>query len=160
MSLRPRPGRGQPTVPRRVGALLAGAVAASLLTAVPARADEPEPPVPMVSIVSGADSQYGLTADHSAVYQRSSASPDWSRIGGPASHLYTSGNTLYATNPRSGDIHQYNRARGTWTRIGGPGADFAGTRDRLYGASPDHSGVYAYTGTPGSWFRIGGPLAP
>ncbi|MFJ8193983.1 hypothetical protein ACIQ8D_30125, partial [Streptomyces sp. NPDC096094] len=102
---------------------------------------------------------YGVSPDHSGVYEYTGSGHEWRKVRGATSRIYTSGSTLYATDLR-GDIHQYDRAHNTWKRIGGPGADFAATRTRLYGASPDHSGVYAYTGTPGVWHRIGGPLAP
>ncbi|MER7789617.1 hypothetical protein [Streptomyces sp. NPDC097640] len=156
MSLLPHRGRGRPTALRRIGALLAGAVVASLLTAAPALADEPEPPVPMVSVVSVADSQYGLAADRSAVYQRSSAGPGWNRVGGPAKDIYAGGAGLFATNPDTGDLYRYDGTPQGWTPIGGPGADFAVTDDRVYGLAPDQSGIYQWSQDAPVWTRIGG----
>ncbi|MDT0615353.1 hypothetical protein [Streptomyces lancefieldiae] len=99
---------------------------------------------------------YGISPDHSAVYEYTGRGDRWVKVRGRTSRIYTSAGTLYATDLRGGDIHRYDRARGTWKRVGGPGAEFAATAKRLYGISPDHSAVYEYTGRGDRWVKVRG----
>ena len=83
---------------------------------------------------------------------------EWEQIGGPAMTLITGENSLFATNPDSGDIYKYNNSPHNWTRIGGPGSMFvAGLGDRLCGLSPNKDAIYKYNNSPHNWTRIGGP---
>lgn len=80
----------------------------------------------------------------------------WQPIGGPAADIYAAENSLYATNPTTGDLYRFDRSPFSWTKIGGPGRMFAvGDDDHLYGLALDGSAVFQYLGVPGRWMRIG-----
>ncbi|ADI07113.1 hypothetical protein SBI_03992 [Streptomyces bingchenggensis BCW-1] len=155
MSLLPHRGRERPTVLRRIGALLAGAVAASLLTAAPARADEPPQPVPLTSVVADADRVYALAADHSAVYERQGDAAAWNRIGGSAKDIYVGGAGLFATAHRRLKLFRYDGTPEAWTEVGGPGAAFAFGADRVYGITPDGTAVNEWSPDNRTWTKIG-----
>ncbi|MFJ8770350.1 hypothetical protein, partial [Streptomyces clavifer] len=92
---RSRAGRA-PTILRRVGVVLAGALTAGILSAFPALADEPTAaagtPVPLGSVTATADDQlFALAADHTAVYRYNGRGTDWTKVGGPAQDLYAGG---------------------------------------------------------------------
>ncbi|MFI0733325.1 phospholipase A2 [Streptomyces sp. NPDC021225] len=135
--------------------------AATLVIGIPAYADTQQPasgePVAMGQIVSAEDSVYALAEDNSAVYEWSSDTVNWQKVGGPAKDLYASADAVYATDPATGDLNKYNGEPGQWSRIGGAGADFAATSEHLYGIGPDGTGVWEYTGQGDAWTKVGGP---
>ncbi|WP_432589191.1 phospholipase A2 [Streptomyces sp. HD1123-B1] len=135
--------------------------AAALAIGVPAQADpSPAPssePLSIGKIVAAEDSVFALAADHSAVYEWSSDTVNWRKVGGRTKDLYASADTLYATDPVTGDISEYGGEPHQWARIGGPGATFASSGEHLYGISPDGSGVWEYTGKGDVWTKVGGP---
>ncbi|MEU9046565.1 MULTISPECIES: hypothetical protein [unclassified Kitasatospora] len=118
---------------------------------------------PGAQFAATADHLYGVSPDHTGLYEYTGIPGVWDRVRGTTDRIYTSRSTLYATDPVTaetpGDIHQYDRERRSWTRIGGPGATFTATDKQLYGVSPDHTAIYQYTGTPGTWTKVGGPVA-
>ncbi|MFJ8623688.1 phospholipase A2 [Kitasatospora sp. NPDC093550] len=98
---------------------------------------------------------YGLAPDKSAVMEYTGTPWKWKPVGDAAGRLY-SGNTLYATNPATGDLYKHN-GNGKWNRIGGPGATFTEADNRVYRLSPDHRTVFHYTGTGDAWESLGAP---
>ncbi|MFF2174762.1 tectonin domain-containing protein [[Kitasatospora] papulosa] len=157
---RPRAARA-PTILRRVGVVLAGALTAGILSAFPALADEPNPagaPVPLGSITATGDDQlFALAADHSAVYRYNGQGTDWTKVGGPAKDLYAGGAGLFATNQDTGKVFKYGGTPDAWSQIGEAGADFAVTGDHLYALNPDRTAVYEWSGQGTQWAKIGGP---
>ncbi|MGW2183453.1 tectonin domain-containing protein [Streptomyces sp. NPDC001732] len=156
---RSRPGRTL-TVLRRIGVVMAGVVAAGVLSSFPALADEASAsaPVPLGSVTATGDDQlFGLAADHSAVYRWNGQGSDWTKVGGPAQDLYAGGAGLFATAPETGKVFKYDGTPEAWSQVGEPGADFAVTNDRLYGLAPDRSAVYEWTGHGTQWAKVGGP---
>ncbi|WP_330321403.1 DNA/RNA non-specific endonuclease (plasmid) [Streptomyces clavifer] len=158
---RSRTGR-TPTVLRRVGVVLAGALTAGILSAFPALADEPTTaagtPVPLGSVTATADDQlFALAADHTAVYRYSGQGTDWTKVGGPAETLHAGGAGLFATSPDTGKVFKYDGTPEAWSQIGEAGADFAVTGDRLYALNPDRTAVYEWSGQGTQWAKVGGP---
>ncbi|MFD7972865.1 DNA/RNA non-specific endonuclease [Streptomyces clavifer] len=158
---RSRTGR-TPTVLRRVGVVLAGALTAGILSAFPALADEPTAaagtPVPLGSVTATGDDQlFALAADHTAVYRYNGQGTDWTKVGGPAQDLYAGGAGLFATNPDTGKVFKYDGTPEAWSQIGETGADFAVTGDRLYALNPDRTAVYEWSGQGTDWAKVGGP---
>ncbi|WP_415925301.1 phospholipase A2 [Streptomyces sp. ME19-01-6] len=155
---RTRSAVGQLSAAKKVLFLLG---AAALAIGTPAQAEPPQTasaePIAMGQIVSAKDSVYALAADHSAVYEWSSDTVNWQKVGGAAKDLYASTDTVYATDPATGDIHKYNGEPDQWTRIGGPGTTFAATSEHLYGISPEGGGVWEYTGQGDTWTKVGDP---
>ncbi|ARF83349.1 hypothetical protein ACIG0C_36460 [Kitasatospora aureofaciens] len=114
---------------------------------------------PGAQFAATADRLYGVSPDHSGIYEYTGTPGVWNRVRlAGTDRILTSAGTLYAVDTAAtavgGDIHQYDAASGRWTRIGGPGAQFAATADHVFGVSPDHTGLYEYTGTPGVWDRV------
>ncbi|MEV5672834.1 NucA/NucB deoxyribonuclease domain-containing protein [Streptomyces sp. NPDC052503] len=157
---RSRTGR-TPTVLRRVGVVLAGALSAGVLSAFPALADEPDPagaPVPLGSVTATGDDQlFALAADHSAVYRYNGQGTEWTKVGGPAQDLYAGGAGLFATARDTGKVFKYDGTPEAWSQIGEAGADFAVTGDRLYALNPDRTAVYEWSGQGTQWAKVGGP---
>lgn len=158
---RSRAGRA-PTILRRVGIVLAGALTAGILSAFPALADEPTAaagtPVPLGSVTATGDDQlFALAADHSAVYRYNGQGTDWTKVGGPAETLHAGGAGLFATNPDTGKVFKYDGTPEAWSQIGEAGADFAVTGDRLYALNPDRTAVYEWSGQGTQWAKVGGP---
>ncbi|MFD8787881.1 hypothetical protein [Kitasatospora sp. NPDC059599] len=119
---------------------------------------------PGAQFAATADHLYGVSPDHSAVYEYTGNPGVWDRVRlAGTDRIYTSRSTLYITDPVTtgtrGDIWQYDRERRTWTRIGGPGASFLATDTHLYGVSPGHTGIYENTGRGDTWTKISGPVA-
>ncbi|MFE7129524.1 phospholipase A2 [Streptomyces sp. NPDC057638] len=167
---RSRPPGEPPTIVRRVGLLLAGALTAGLLTAIAAAAaDDPPTALAPVAPVSAAsapvslgqisatpdDRLFALAADHSAVYEHSDRG--WTKVGGPAQDLYVGGAGVFVTEPETGKINKYDGEADHWTHVGEAGADFAVTSDRLYGLTPDRTAIFEWTGQGTDWTKIGGP---
>ncbi|MCZ4103019.1 DNA/RNA non-specific endonuclease, partial [Streptomyces sp. H39-C1] len=112
--------------------------------------------------IAGSSGQFAVTGEH--LYRLTPHDgigewhgDTWTKIGGPAGHIYAGRAGLFATNPDTGDLYQYNGKPDKWTRIGGPGATFAVGHDHVYRLSPDHTAVYEWTGKGTAWTRIGGP---
>jgi len=100
---------------------------------------------------------YRIDDGGGAVSRYHRLSGQWTQIGGPAGEIYAAANSLYATNPQSGDLYQYDDSASSWTRIGGAGKMFAvGDDDHLYGLAPDGGAVFQYLGVPNRWMEIGG----
>jgi hypothetical protein len=98
---------------------------------------------------------YGLTPNRQAVYRYTGTS--WTRIGGPAAHIYAGGGTdqILATAPSAGDVYRYFATTGSWERIGGPGATFTITDDGVvYGLTTNHRSIWRYSGTGTSWTKV------
>lgn len=157
---RSRTGR-TPTVLRRVGVVLAGALTAGILSAFPALADEPNPagaPVALGSVAATGDNQlFALAADHSAVYRYNGQGTDWTKVGGPAETLHAGGVGLFATARDTGKVFKYDGTPEAWSQIGEAGADFTVTNDRLYALNPDRTAVYEWSGQGTQWAKVGGP---
>lgn len=155
-----RPGR-TPTVLRRIGVVVAGALSAGILASFPAQADEPAPagaPIALGSVTATGDDQlFALAADKSAVYRYNGQGTDWTKVGGPAESLHAGGAGLFATARDTGKIFKYDESPDAWSHIGEAGADFAVTNDRLYALNPDRTAVYEWSRQGTDWTKIGGP---
>ncbi len=95
--------------------------------------------------------RYRLTYDWHLVWSK------WKLIGGAASEIHASGDTIYATSPASGDIYRFEPETGNWGKIGGAGSEFAATNEDLFGLASDKSAVHRFTGDPSRWEKVGGP---
>ncbi|MFD0280004.1 phospholipase A2, partial [Kitasatospora sp. NPDC127111] len=115
--------------------------------------------VTMAKVVASGEGAYVLPKDGSGVYQWSPGRVAWRKVGGPAKNLYAGMDTVYATNPDTGDVWRYNGKPNDWTRISGPVADLAATNKHLYKIPADRSGVWEYTGPGDKWRPVGGPAA-
>ncbi|MFJ1958555.1 DNA/RNA non-specific endonuclease [Streptomyces microflavus] len=155
-----RPGR-TPTVLRRIGVVVAGALSAGILASFPAQADEPAPagaPIALGSVTATGDDQlFALAADKSAVYRYNGQGTDWTKVGGPAESLHAGGAGFFATARGTGKVFKYDGSPDAWSHIGEAGADFAVTNDRLYALNPDRTAVYEWSGQGTDWTKIGGP---
>ncbi|MER7043071.1 DNA/RNA non-specific endonuclease [Streptomyces microflavus] len=156
-----RPGR-TPTVLRRIGVVVAGALSAGILASFPAQADEPAPagaPIALGSVTATGDDQlFALAADKSAVYRYNGQGTDWTKVGGPAESLHAGGAGLFATARDTGKVFKYDGSPDAWSHIGEAGADFAVTNDRLYALNPDRTAVYEWSRQGSTdWTKIGGP---
>ncbi|MFD8670881.1 DNA/RNA non-specific endonuclease [Streptomyces microflavus] len=155
-----RPGR-TPTVLRRIGVVVAGALSAGILASFPAQAGEPAPagaPIALGSVTATGDDQlFALAADKSAVYRYNGQGTDWTKVGGPAESLHAGGAGLFATARGTGKVFKYDGSPDAWSHIGEAGADFAVTNDRLYALNPDRTAVYEWSGQGTDWTKIGGP---
>ncbi|MEV7317341.1 tectonin domain-containing protein [Streptomyces microflavus] len=155
-----RPGR-TPTVLRRIGVVVAGALSAGILASFPAQADEPAPagaPIALGSVTATGDDQlFALAADQSAVYRYNGQGTDWTKVGGPAESLHAGGAGLFATARDTGKVFKYDGSPDAWSHIGEAGADFAVTNDRLYALNPDRTAVYEWSRQGTDWTKIGGP---
>ncbi|MER5278360.1 M64 family metallopeptidase [Streptomyces sp. NPDC002809] len=98
-----------------------------------------------------------LTPTRDAVYRYDGSGTSWTRIGGPAGHLYAGTWGLVATNPDTGDLYRYLGTPDNWQHIGSAGASFAVATDTVYGLTPTRDAVYRYDNSGTSWTRIGGP---
>lgn len=98
---------------------------------------------------------WGLSPDKQAVMEWSGTGDKWTKIGGPANHLYAGDSSLFGTDPKSGDIYRYSGQPNRWSRVGGPGATFAvlPTDGQLFGLSPDKQTIWSFVDDK----PIGGP---
>ncbi|MEU5163854.1 hypothetical protein AB0G74_30160 [Streptomyces sp. NPDC020875] len=111
-------------------------------------------PLRLSTIVTVDERLYARSADGRGIYQWSGRGTKWTKVGGPAKHLYGGSAGLFVTDSKLGDIYRYDPKTRVWTMIGGPGKTFVMDGQRLYGLSPDGSGVYQWTGRPRQWTRI------
>ncbi|MFD5085005.1 hypothetical protein ACFWOG_20490 [Kitasatospora sp. NPDC058406] len=112
---------------------------------------------PGSSFAATGDRLYGVSPNHSGVFEYTGKVGRWDRVRGATDRVYTSGSTLYATDDVTGNIQQFDRSRGAWTDIGNPGSGFAATDDHLYGIGPEDGVVREYTGLepkPMTWTKI------
>ncbi|KAK4191088.1 hypothetical protein QBC35DRAFT_460500 [Podospora australis] len=100
---------------------------------------------------------YGISPNRDGVWKWNNDGTDWRRIGGPAKDLIVGGyNSVFATNPDSGDIFHWISGD-KWEKVGGPGFEFAvDGQGGLYGISPNKGGVMKWQGSGMNWTKIGG----
>jgi hypothetical protein len=61
---------------------------------------------PSLSVL--AETVYGLTPTKDAVFKWTGQGTQWTKIGGPADKIVANRDSVYATNPTTGDTYAYN----------------------------------------------------
>ncbi|MFD8637275.1 phospholipase A2 [Streptomyces sp. NPDC059533] len=98
---------------------------------------------------------YGVSPDHSGLWQYSGQGDTWHKVGERSEHLYAGpDDAVYVTNPDDKKIFKYD---GAWTPVGGEGATFAVTDNNLYRLDPNRGAVVEYDAKKNEWNAIGGP---
>ncbi|MGO8900548.1 MAG: hypothetical protein ACLQU5_19700 [Isosphaeraceae bacterium] len=81
---------------------------------------------------------------------------NWTRIGNSAAEVFVANDTIFATNPTSGDIMRYYPDTDSWEKAGGPAKKFVTSGGYLYALTPDSKEVRQYDPTTKSWPQVGG----
>ncbi|MFE7275585.1 DNA/RNA non-specific endonuclease [Streptomyces sp. NPDC057623] len=149
----------------RMALLVSTAVAASLLTAVPASADPGEPggramgqarvtqPAASATDPVATDPVAGSESD-----PETDPAPD-SDLGYGAELAVTGKGAVYALAADHGSVWEREGDGTDWTRIGGPADSIRAGRAGLFAINPQTREVFRYGGEPDAWTRVGDPSA-
>lgn len=100
---------------------------------------------------------YKLATDGQSVWKYEGTGKKWTKIGGPAQHIYAGGNKLFATNPQNGEVWEYGGTPLQWARVGAPGSEYViDGKNNLYVLSPQKDQIWVRHAATKQWKKLGG----